>query len=112
MDNQPCNLESYKLVTSQLMRSYGVSRMQRPSALKALVYFRERPHYPWLEQFNLYWPRPTILNSYTPKRLLPDSSNDYLSRVLPEDSRRVSRLPRYLERGAEEKPDDCPDRAR
>ena len=23
----------------------------------------------------------------------------------------VSRLPRYLERGAEEKPDDCPDRA-
>ena len=24
----------------------------------------------------------------------------------------VSRLPRYLERGAEEKPDDCPDRAR
>ena len=25
---------------------------------------------------------------------------------------RVSRLPRYLERCAEEKPDDCPDRAR
>jgi hypothetical protein len=88
VDNQPCNRESYKLVTSQLMRSYGVPRTAASIRLESLGLLPRRPHYRWLEQFNLYWPRPTILNSYTPNRLLPDSSNDYLSRVLPENSRR------------------------
>src|SRR4029077_19539670 len=49
VDNQPCNLESYKLVASQLMRSYGVSRTVASIRLESLGLLPRRPHYRWLD---------------------------------------------------------------
>jgi Zn-dependent peptidase ImmA (M78 family) len=41
LDDQPCNLESYKLVTSQLMRSYGVSRTAATIRLESVGLLRD-----------------------------------------------------------------------